>query len=111
MTLLSPCGSASSGNCDGLADRIVELVGFGDPAEEILVEAGHAMTYLANSADPTIGVTWTDPVFDDSTWTAGSYGVGYDRIDILALVEAGIAFCNNPEYGPEDVADTTMAMP
>jgi phosphoglycerate dehydrogenase-like enzyme len=38
------------------------------------------------------------------------YGVGYDKIDRNALAQHGIAFSNNPEYGPEDVADTAMAM-
>ena len=38
------------------------------------------------------------------------YGVGYDKIDREALSTANIAFSNNPEYGPEDVADTAMAM-
>ena len=38
------------------------------------------------------------------------YGVGFDKIDREALKTAGIAFANNPEYGPEDVADTAMAM-
>ena len=38
------------------------------------------------------------------------YGVGYDKIDLAALAQQGIAFSNNPEYGPEDVADTAMAM-
>ena len=38
------------------------------------------------------------------------YGVGYDKIDLAGLREAGIAFANNPEYGPGDVADTAMAM-
>lgn len=37
-------------------------------------------------------------------------GVGFDKIDIDALNKAGIAFSNNPEYGPEDVADTAMGM-
>ena len=38
------------------------------------------------------------------------YGVGYDKIDLPGLEGAGIAFSNNPEYGPEDVADTAMGM-
>ena len=38
------------------------------------------------------------------------YGVGYDRIDLEALAARNIAFSNNPEYGPEDIADTAMAM-
>lgn len=38
------------------------------------------------------------------------YGVGFDRIDLDALAARNIAFANNPEYGPEDIADTAMAM-
>ncbi len=38
------------------------------------------------------------------------YGVGYDKIDVAALARRGIAFANNPEYGPEDVADTALAL-
>ena len=38
------------------------------------------------------------------------YGVGYDKIDLDALAQRGIAFSNNPEYGPENVADTAVAM-
>jgi lactate dehydrogenase-like 2-hydroxyacid dehydrogenase len=38
------------------------------------------------------------------------YGVGYDKISRDVLSEHGIAFSNNPEYGPEDVADTAMAL-
>jgi lactate dehydrogenase-like 2-hydroxyacid dehydrogenase len=38
------------------------------------------------------------------------YGVGYDKIYLNALAQQDIAFSNNPEYGPEDVADTAMTM-
>ena len=38
------------------------------------------------------------------------YGVGFDKIDLGALAKQGIAFSNNPEYGPEDVADTAAAL-
>ena len=38
------------------------------------------------------------------------YGVGYDKISLNILSENNIAFSNNPEYGPEDVADTAMAL-
>ncbi|MDH3628632.1 MAG: thrombospondin type 3 repeat-containing protein, partial [Acidobacteriota bacterium] len=46
--------------------------------ETIVVQAGSPNTYLANTADPGIGMTWTSPAFDDSSWTAGNYGVGYE---------------------------------
>lgn len=38
------------------------------------------------------------------------YGVGYDKVDIDELGRGNIAFSNNPEYGPEDVADTALSM-
>ncbi len=38
------------------------------------------------------------------------YGVGFDKIDLPGLENAGIVFSNNPEYGPEDVADTAVGL-
>ena len=38
------------------------------------------------------------------------YGVGYDAIDLNSLNQRGIFFCNVPDYGTEEVADTTCAM-
>ncbi len=47
--------------------------------EQVLVESGSSMVYLANASDPTIGMTWTDPAFDDSAWTTGIYGAGFEN--------------------------------
>ena len=38
------------------------------------------------------------------------YGVGYDAIDLSSLSQKGIPFCNVPDYGTEEVADTACAM-
>jgi len=38
------------------------------------------------------------------------YGVGYDNLDINYLKSRNIIACNTPDYGTEEVADTTMAM-
>ncbi|WP_207477129.1 C-terminal binding protein [Arenibaculum pallidiluteum] len=38
------------------------------------------------------------------------FGVGYEKVDVAALHEAGIPFCNNPDYGTEEVADHAVAM-
>lgn len=38
------------------------------------------------------------------------YGVGYDNIDVGALQRNDILFCNTPDYGTEEVADTAVAM-
>lgn len=39
-----------------------------------------------------------------------SIGVGYDHIDVEAACSKGIPVCNVPDYGTEEVADTTVAM-
>lgn len=38
------------------------------------------------------------------------YGVGFDNVDIAAAARRGIPVCNNPDYGTEEVADTTVAL-
>ena len=47
-------------------------------AETVLVQQGSNMSYLANSANPGIGLTWTNTNFNDASWGTGIYGVGYD---------------------------------
>jgi hypothetical protein len=36
------------------------------------------MKYVANNADPGLGISWTAPGFNDAGWTDGTYGVGYE---------------------------------
>jgi len=38
------------------------------------------------------------------------YGVGYDNIDVEAAVKKGICVTHVPDYGTEEVADTSIAM-
>lgn len=38
------------------------------------------------------------------------YGVGVDNVDIAALEARDIPFCNTPDYGTEEVADTAAAL-
>lgn len=38
------------------------------------------------------------------------YGVGYDNIDLKELKRRKIIFCNTPDYGVDEVSDTTIAM-
>ncbi len=37
-------------------------------------------------------------------------GVGYDSIDLAAAARHGVAVCNVPDYGTEEVADHTIAL-
>jgi hypothetical protein len=46
--------------------------------ERLAVDAGSPMAYLPNTSDPGIGLTWTQPDFDDTSWQLGVYGVGYE---------------------------------
>lgn len=56
------------------------MVGFGPKEDTTLIEQGTVMRYLANLSDPVLGTNWTDPAFDDSAWTLGLYGVGYEDV-------------------------------
>jgi len=38
------------------------------------------------------------------------YGVGYDNLDLEMLKKKDIIACNNPDYGVDEVSDTTVAM-
>jgi len=56
------------------------LVGFGPLDDTSLIEQGSVMRYLANPSDPLLGATWIETGFDDSAWTLGLYGVGYEIV-------------------------------
>ena len=48
-------------------------------APQVLVEAGSANRYLANSSNPGIGIDWTAESYPgESSWSDGTYGIGYD---------------------------------
>lgn len=40
----------------------------------------------------------------------GRYGVGFDTIDVGAATARGVAVCNVPDYGTEDVSDHAIAL-
>ncbi len=46
--------------------------------QQSLVEFGSTAKYLANSSNPGLGETWTSGGFDDSGWSVGTYGIGYE---------------------------------
>ena len=46
----------------------------------------------------------------DKCKIAVRYGAGYDVVDVAALTDRGIVFCNTPGCGTQEVADTTCAM-
>lgn len=63
-------------------------------AETTLLEFATPMRYVANTANPGLGLTWTADGFDDTGWAIGAYGVGYETATgaadlILTAVPAG----------------------
>ena len=38
------------------------------------------------------------------------YGVGYDMIDLKAIQDRNLYFCNTPDYGTDEVSDTVIGM-
>lgn len=38
------------------------------------------------------------------------YGVGYENVDLDAVKARGLPLCNTPDYGTEEVANTTVAL-
>jgi D-3-phosphoglycerate dehydrogenase len=36
------------------------------------------------------------------------YGVGFDNVDVAAVHRRGLVFCNNPDYGVDEVSDTAV---
>jgi hypothetical protein len=36
------------------------------------------VSYLANTSDPGVDLSWTQLTFDDATWPSGPYGIGYE---------------------------------
>jgi PKD repeat protein len=46
---------------------------------DVLVAEGAGMTYLANSSDPGLAMSWVAEGFDDGSWSAGVYGIGYEN--------------------------------
>ena len=59
-------------------ERIAGLYPVFASGEDVVVDAGSWMTYLANTADPGIGMSWVAPGFNDFGWTVGTYGVGFE---------------------------------
>ena len=75
--------------------------------ETIVVELGSPMSYLANSADPGIGLGWVTAGFDAAAWATGTYGVGYGA---GPLVQTPVAAGTRSIYTRVsfDVADVTL---
>ncbi|NIM00972.1 MAG: hypothetical protein GTN89_08715 [Acidobacteria bacterium] len=77
-------------------ERIASLYPAVQVGENIVIDQGSWMTYLANSTDPGIGMSWVVPGFIDLGWSVGTYGIGFETdapgaTDLLStVVPAGV---------------------
>jgi len=74
-----------------------------DLDRNVLSDLDALMVWHAKIGEPTAKALKNDCI-------VVRYGVGFDNIDIAALSRKGIAFCNTPDYGTEEVADTACGM-
>jgi phosphoglycerate dehydrogenase-like enzyme len=103
---------------DFLDDATVETPVLGDLAQ-ITLAGAHDEAGLARhlpGADALI-VYHEVPMLTDASWSlAGKCrgvaraGVGFNNLDIVAAGRRGIAVCNVPDYGTEEVADHAIMM-
>jgi phosphoglycerate dehydrogenase-like enzyme len=91
---------------EAFPEAVFVYLGFEDDTEfdsELLSELDAILVWHANIGKKTA-----------SNMKQGSivvrYGVGFDNVDIKILTDARIPFCNTPDYGTEEVADTTCGM-
>jgi len=68
------------------------IASVGAVATRVLIGETADLRYLVpQSADATLGLTWTDRSFDDSAWTEGRSGVGYERsVGYEDLIESDV---------------------
>lgn len=60
---------------------------------------------LSTYALPVLVSTDVSPI-----WTLNTFHLGFDRIDLKTAGSLGIAVCNTPAYGTEEVADSAMSL-
>ena len=76
------CDPCEDGDLDGVCDAPLVLIESSGPGEEVLVEHGSPMRYLANSSslDPGFGLDWITDFYDDDNlpWMDGNYGAGFE---------------------------------
>ena len=84
----------------------VELVLAACTTEDEVIAAGRGAAALLTQYAPVTGrVLQALP----GLVAVGRYGVGVDTVDVEAATAHGVAVCNVPDYGTEDVSDHAIA--
>jgi len=79
----------------GALNPVAEIAG---EIEGTALIDGNSLVRVHVPTDDTLGTDWIDPDFDDSTWTEGTNGVGYDygdlvNVDVRAQMSGTNATC------------------
>lgn len=74
--------------------------------DDVIAAAAGATALLTQYAPVTRRVLEALP----TVRAVGRYGVGVDTVDVDAATELGVAVCNVPDYGTEDVSDHAIAL-
>jgi D-3-phosphoglycerate dehydrogenase len=114
--------TVSSSLIVGITDHVqppftVEREALGDGVEFVALESADESTYDgAALARLDALLVWRARITAktverlDNCRIVVRYGVGYDGVDTAAIKARGVPFCNTPDYGTEEVADTAAAM-
>ena len=105
--LCDPCEDVDD---DGACDEPRVLVEWSGPGEQVLVEYGSPMKYLANVFDPGLDLSWTAFFYPDFAWSDGQFGVGYESTagaENLIITEVAPANCLNTATCPASVYTRT----
>ena len=76
----------------GLSNSMANLA-----TETTLIEESASATALIPT-DDSLGLSWTEPSFDDSQWRSGSTGVGYDYTGLVGLNVSAMRNVNQTVY-------------
>jgi len=62
----------------------------------LITQSAHATALIPTN--DSLGLTWTEPLFDDSQWLGGNTGVGYDYGDLIGLDVRAMRNVNQTVY-------------
>lgn len=95
----------------------VEQAALGDTASVVCLNAHEESQLLPRMSDAAGLLVWHDIRIGAATLSRlpqcrvlVRVGVGFDNVDLEAARRAGIAVCNVPDYGIEDVADHAIGL-
>lgn len=106
--IITDCDHSSTAIEQALAaERGIELViATCKTEDEVIAAAADADAIVVQYAPITDRVLAALPQLK----AIGRYGVGVDTLDVEAATARGVAVCNVPDYGTEDVSDHAIAM-